>query len=197
MLLSDLNNFQLIESSNIVNASSVFIKINDDTEKLVYFLNASKYFSKSLDYVVIAQNPELKNVFADAGISCVLSIDEFASKIIASYIFEPDVAEYVEDILSSAANEDDYDIIEYRVISINPFLNQKYNNVFFKIKEDYGALLIGIVKVDQSGQRELLKNPNDPELMVTEGDFLIVIANGLAAAQLTREFNVNQGSLSI
>ena len=193
VLLSDLNNFQLIEKTNITSANSVFINIDDDTEKLVYFLNASKYFGNKLDYVLISNDSELKNVFADAGVSCVLSVDEFASKIIGSYIFEPDVAEYVEDILSSAVNENDYDIIEYRITTDNPYIGHKYNSVFFQIKEDYDAILIGIVKISEKGERNLIKNPNDPELVLGLGDFLIVIANGAVAEQLSLAFNVSEG----
>ena len=190
VLLSDI-----IEKANIKESSAVFINIEDDMEKLVYYLNASKYFPSSLNYIVLAQDIELKKVFVDAGIPCVLSIDEFASKIVASYIFEPDVAEYVEDLLASAVSDNDYDMIEYRVTKDNPYLDQDYNSVFFSIKEDYDALLIGLVKVDECGKRKLLKNPNDKELKICLDDFVIVIANGAVSDELTKSFNVTEGTV--
>jgi voltage-gated potassium channel len=50
-LYSDYNNFELMEKSNIENASIVFINLNDDTEKLVYIINIKKHFP-NLNYVV-------------------------------------------------------------------------------------------------------------------------------------------------
>jgi len=194
VLLSDLSNFDLIEKSNINFSDSVFINIEDDTEKLVYFLNASKHFESSLDYIIISHSYDLNKVFKDAGISHVLSVDEFASKIIASYIFEPDVAEYIENIISSTVSENDYDMIEYRVTNDNPYINQKYNAVFFKIKNDFDAILTGIVKVDESGKRTLVKNPDDVDVTIALGDFMIVIANGSVADELSTVFNVSEGS---
>ena len=195
VLLSDLQNFQLIEKTNINRASSVFINIKDDTEKLVYFINASKYFNDSLDYVVTAESPEFRKLFEDSGLSFVLSVDDFASKIIASYIFEPAVGEYFEDLLSSAVDASDFDIKQYKITAGNPYIHQDYDSVFYRVKEDFDAIAIGMVTVDDQNGRTLHKNPKDQNLTMSIGDYLIMIVNGRSASKIESAFNTTEGSI--
>src|SRR5882672_1653074 len=50
-LFSDYNNFDILEKSNIRQASIVFVNLNDDTEKLVYIINIKKHF-ENLSYEI-------------------------------------------------------------------------------------------------------------------------------------------------
>ncbi len=195
VLFSHYSNFDLIEKANINQSEMVFINLDDDVDKLVYILNCKKHFADVVKYAVLPQNSDLKGTFIGAEPEFVLSRDELASKIVASYIFEPDVAEFEEDLLSSAESDDDYDIKEYKVISSNPYLEQNYNDVYFNIKSDYNCLLLGIAKIE-GDRRVLHKNPDSETLKIELNDYLILIVNGGSAYRVSQAFGVGEGSLN-
>lgn len=189
-LFADYNNFEMLKKANINAAAIVYVNLEDDTQKLVHILNMKKHFV-DLKYVVTLENSNLKNTFHSAGVTHAVSKNEIASKLLASYIFEPDVAKYSEDILSFAENDFDYDIKEYRVVEENPFLGANYTEAFFNIKKNYNAILIGISKITEHG-RELLKNPRE-DITINKGDYLILIMNGESTRKMTGVFNVEEG----
>ena len=195
LLFADYNNLELLHKTNLDHSSIVFINMEDDTEKLVYLLNCQKFFSDSLRYSVSPHNHELTQTFKNAGATFVFSKEEIASRIIASYIFEPDVAEYTKDLISAAVSKESYDIKEYRVTQSNPFKGHYYNDVFFTIREQFDVILIGIAKFID-GQYKLLKSPEDHKLTIEVEDYLVVIANGPSAAQLTDAFGVKEGRIA-
>lgn len=190
-LFSDFQNFDLIKNTNIHLASTVFINLEDDTEKLVYLLDIKKHFPE-LDYVVTLDNGNLKETFISAGAKYAVSKHDVASKLLASYMFEPDVALFSESIMSFAKHDADYDIKQFLVTDDNVYLNKLYNDVFLELKQKYNSVLIGISKIDKYGERRLIKNPAG-EIKVSLGDYLIIIVNGKAFKMLQKEFNVDEG----
>ncbi len=189
-LFSDYNNFDLFKKANIEDAAIVYVNLADDTAKLVHILNMKKHF-KELKFVVTLDNANLKSTFHSAGVTHAVSKNEISSKLLASYIFEPDVAQYSEDILSFAENDIDYDIKEYKIVSSNPFVGKHYNDIFFEAKRDFNAILIGISKITEHG-RELLKNPKE-DITINEGDFLILIMNGESTRKMAKIFQIEEG----
>ena len=194
ILYSDYNNFELIKKTNIRESSIVFINLTNDTEKLVYVLNLKKYFPY-LELVVILENGDLRGTFLQAGVSKTISIKEISSKLLASYMFEPDVANYCESIMSFAQSEGDYDIKQLLIIDKNPYVGKQYQDVFYDLKKCYNAVLIGITKQDKYGKRKLIKNPME-DLKITPGDYLILILNGKAFNLMKRVFEVEEGYIS-
>lgn len=193
VLFSDYNNVELIKKSNINNATIAFININDDTEKLVYVLNLKKIYPET-DFVVTLENADLRSTFMAAGVSNTISAKEITSKLLASYMFEPDVASYAESIMSFAQSDSDYDIKQLLVTFKNPYNGKPYQEVFFDLKRRYNSILIGITKRDKFGNKKLIKNPLG-ELKVNAGDYLIIILNGKAFKLLKKVFGVEEGSL--
>ncbi|MEP2772742.1 MAG: NAD-binding protein [Fulvivirga sp.] len=189
-LFSDYNNYELLNKLNIKESSIVFVNLNDDTEKLVYILNMKKFFNE-LNYVVTLDNANLKNTFQSAGVRYTISKHEIASKLLASYIFEPDVAVYSEEIIAYPQTDEHYDIKEFMVLDNNPYKDQYYEKVFFDMKKEFNVVLIGMVKVEE-GKRTLLKNPED-SIKITEGDYLIMITNKKSVKKLKSFFNVEEG----
>ena len=122
-LLSDYNNFDSLEKVNISKASKVFINFNNDTEMLVYILDLKNHYS-DLEIIVSLNNTNFQNTFQSAGVLYAVSREEIASKLVASYIFEPDVASFTEDLMASAKKSDDFDMIELRVSTENPILKK-------------------------------------------------------------------------
>ncbi|MEM6816915.1 MAG: ion channel [Bacteroidota bacterium] len=193
VIFSDYNNYDLIRKSNIEQASIAFINLEDDTEKLVYVLNIKKIFPTT-GFVVTLENGDLKNTFLSAGVANTISITEISSKLLASYMFEPDVATYSESILSYAKSDTDYDIKQLIITAKNPYVGKVYEEVFFDLKKKYNAILIGITKRDKFGNKKLIKNPIG-DLKINIGDYLIIILSGKAFKRLKKIFGVEEGAL--
>ena len=190
VLFSDYNNMEMLDKLNIDNASIIFVNLLDDTEKLVYIINLKKQYPNS-KFVVTLDNADLKPTFQTVGVTYTISKHEIASKLLASYIFEPDVAEYSEEIISYAYTNEHFDIKQFKVLENNPYKDQYYGEVFYALKKECNCILIGIVK-HQNGMRKLLKNPEDT-VKVEQGDYLIMILNRKAVEKLTKRFNTEEG----
>lgn len=189
-LLADYNKMDVLDKVNISESSIVYVNFEDDTDKLVHVLNLKKKY-KDLKYIVTLDNTNLKETFLSAGVTYTVSKNEITSKLLASYIFEPDVARYSEDILSFAEDEDDFDIKEFRVTTENKYKGKKYGDAFFQLKENADVILIGLAKIDD-GIRNLMKNPPN-ETIVEEGDYLIMIMNGAASLKIEQIFRTEEG----
>ncbi len=191
VLFSDVHNHDLLKKANIHDATIVFINLEDDTEKLVYVLNLKKSFPET-EFVVTIENGDLKNTFTAAGVTNTISTQDISSKLLASYMFEPDVASYSESILSFAKSDGDYDMKQLLVTTRNPYVGKAYQDVFFDLKKRYNSVLIGITKRDKFGYKKLIKNPVG-DLKINTGDYLIVILNGKAFKLLKKVFGVEEG----
>ena len=190
VLYSELNNYNCIRKANLDHAFMVLVNLQNDTEKLIAILNLKKEFT-DLNFTVILENIDLRDTFQSAGVTYVLSKNEIASKLIASYIFDPDVAEFTTDLMSSNKSSDQYDLQQYLVLENNPYVNQKYGEVFFDFKNRFNCFLLGISKF-QDNKRKLLKLPPD-DTLIEPGDYLIVILNELQAIKVEKFFGVKEG----
>lgn len=193
LLFSAYNNFQMYEKVNIKEAKIAFINHGNDTDKLVYVINMRRQFP-DLKVMLSLEESNLKDTFETAGVTYVLSKNEISSKIIASFIFEPDVANYTVDLLESAeeGNGEDYDIQQYKVNNKNPYINKTYGEAFIDIKKKYNSVMIGIAKATESGKNDLLKLPADGT-MININDYLILITEGSAATRIEKDFDSEQG----
>ncbi len=189
-LFSDYNNFDLLEKANIRQASIVFVNLNDDTEKLVYIINIKKHF-ESLHYVVTLDNGNLKSTFMHAGVTYTISKNEISSKLLASYIYEPDVAFFSEELIAYAHEENEYDMKQFLVKPDNIYANTPYDKAFFDLKRDCNVVLIGLVKIS-NGHRKLLKNP-EGNVKIEAGDYLLMMMDGKGRDKLSKLFHIEEG----
>jgi len=189
-IYTDYGTIEHLQKANIESSSMVFINLEDDTEKLVFILNLKKTF-KDLNYIVSLENADLKQTFVAAGVTYALSKNEIASKLLASYIFEPDVAIFNEEIIAVAENDELYDIKQYQVLKSNPYIGMDYEKVFYDIKRACNAVLVGIVKCDEK-QRVLYKNPSQ-RIKIEKEDYLLLLVNGFGEKKLNRLFQTKEG----
>ena len=187
---TDLKNYSSMKLVNLDKAKTVFLNNGSDSDKLISILNIKK-LCPTVGYVVILDDFNLRETFINAGVTYVLSKNEIASRLVASYIFEPAVAEYTKDLITSTNNELEYDVQQYKVLKSNPFANREYGFAFRELRENHGIVPIGLQK--NSGERtELIKLPPDNET-IEEGDYLIVIANGATEKKMQGIFGVEEG----
>ncbi|MEM6841890.1 MAG: potassium channel family protein [Bacteroidota bacterium] len=192
-LFTDYSNVEALEKANIRESATVFINFSDDTEVLIYLINLKKTYP-DLNYVVSLDNPSLKETFAATGVRYVVSKTEIASRLVASYTFEPDVAMMAESLMTSALEGEDYDLLEYRVTEQNPYLNQDYLDAFISLKKDHDCVLVGINKKQANGSRLLKKNPS-AGVTIAEDDYLILICTGTIKSKMQKLFGVPEGRL--
>ena len=189
-LFSDFNNFEMLEKANIRDASIVFINLTDDTEKLVYVINLKKHFA-NLNYVVTLDNGNLKGTFHAAGVTYAISKNDISSKLLASYIYEPDVALLTEEIIAYAHEDHEYDMKQILVRPDNPFAGIFYEKIFFDLKKQCNVVLFGLVKINGS-ERKLMKNP-EGDVKVEAGDYLIMLMDRKGSDKLKRHFHIDEG----
>ncbi|MGM0599488.1 MAG: potassium channel family protein [Candidatus Rifleibacteriota bacterium] len=192
-LFSDLKNSSLYEKANINKSAIVFVNLTNDTEKLISMLNIKKEYPRTR-FIVALDNSDLANTFYSAGAEFVLTKNEIASKLMASYIFEPDVADLTNDLLTISEKSEDYDIKEYKITDTNPLKGKTYGEVFKELKEKHNVLPIGLCKCDKEGRRQLYKLPAD-ELKIDAGDYLILIMSGREQNEMSKLFKIAEGVL--
>jgi voltage-gated potassium channel len=189
-LYSDYNNFDFLDKANIRQSSIVFINLNDDTEKLAYIINIKKHYSE-LNYVVTLDNGNLKSTFQNAGVTYTISKHEISSKLLASYIYEPDVALFSEELIAFAHEEHEYDIKQFLVADNNPFIGIPYEKAFFDLKKQCNVVLVGLVKIE-NGKRVLHKNPTG-DIKIEKGNYLMTLMDGKGQDKLKRLFHITEG----
>jgi voltage-gated potassium channel len=192
VLFADLKDHALLEKAGIRTAGMIFPNLESDTDKLIAVLNLKKHYPEA-QFVVALENPDLKETFQTAGVTFVLSRSEIAAKMVASYIFEPDVAEYESDLITSAKEASEYDIQQYRVTEANPYRGLPFGEAFRDLRSRHNAVLIGLSK-GTGDARRLLKLPAD-DVPIELGDFLLLIVSGDRERAISAAFGVTEGVL--
>ncbi|GJQ64651.1 MAG: hypothetical protein SCALA702_37040 [Melioribacteraceae bacterium] len=189
-LFADFENYEALDKANIKKASSVFVSFPDDTKCLVYVLNAKKHYGE-LNFIVSLSNSNLKETFSSAGVKNAVTRDEIASRLVASYIFEPDVAYITEELMATSNTDLEFDMMEYHVTESNPFLGKNCEEVFFTLKKEHNSILLAISK-KENGSYRLYKNAGN-NINVSSGDYLIILGDGNVKKQLEKLFKVPEG----
>lgn len=192
VLLADYENMEALEKVNIMDSNSVFVNFADDTKSLIYIINLKKLYD--VNVVVALQTYELKETFQTVGVNYIISKNDITSKMVASYIFEPDVAAFTEDLIETSVKDDDFDMHEYKVIDMNPYLNMDYVEAFVHMKKEYNCVLVGITK-QENGKRILLKNPPN-DIKIELNDYILVISSGIYQKRMENDFGVKEGVIN-
>jgi voltage-gated potassium channel len=171
-------------------ARSLFLNLDSDEQNLITILRLQKHFP-DLEYMVALTDEELEETFRSAGVTYAVSKFNISSKVLASYLYEPDVAEYTEDLLTATENGEDYDIQQYQVTSQCPAAGESFISVMRTLKSDHRTTPIGLKK--QGG--ELIKIPA-PDTVVSEDDHVLLITRGDREGGLENYFGTEEGVLN-
>ena len=189
VLFADLKNAVLLAKVNIKKSRMIFVNLQEDADKLITILNIKKHYA-SRNFLVTLESADLKDTFQSAGVTYVISKAEIAAKMTASYIFEPDVADFANALLSSVKGEFEYDFQQFKVTRSNPYLNRTYGEIFNDLKQMHNIVLVGIRK--GSNGQELIKLPED-STKIELGDYLIMILNSHTEKIVSEIFRVKEG----
>ena len=192
-LFADLHNLDALKTVNVNEASCLFLNLTDDTEILVHTLNVQRQYPNK-EIVVPLNNQDLKETFHSAGVKYVISKNDIASKLVASFIYEPEVAAFTEDIMASAVHPtNDFDMQQFRVIEGNPYLGKDCSHIFLDMKKRYDAIFMGLGKF-KDGRWALLKNPAG-DVLVQKEDYIIMVSNIAARTKVENDFGVEEGKV--
>lgn len=192
VLFAEYGNYEMLKLVNAAEATTVFVSLDDDSATLLYVVDFKKRFP-NVAIVVSIEKSRLKDTFLAAGVTYVISRNEIASKMVASFMFEPEVADMSIDIISSARGTEDYDIQQYLVNNKNPFIGSDCLSAFLELKTKYNTVLMAISKM-VDGERVLFKNPADDQ-KISLDDYLIVLCDGATKPKLEGLFVVEEGRL--
>ncbi len=187
---SDYYNFKRITGYGIDKAHVVLVNFGNDTDKLRYSINIKS--NLDIELITTIENIRLQDTFKNVGVQFPFSREEIVAKYFRNFLFEKEVAIYSDDLLTSAENEDDCDIQQYKVTTENPFLNLKYGQAFIDLKTDYNVILLGISKCSSNGSYKLIKNASD-ETTIEKDDYLLMLLNGKTEKLIEEYFGVSQG----
>ncbi len=185
-MLADTKNMEMLNKVNIHQSKAVFVNMEDDTQTLVFSINAKKVFP-NINITVCCGSPDLVEALHNSGIHNVISESEVASKLVASFLFEQHVAQYTNDLLETSKDSTDQDIVEFKVKANNPYVNSKYFDTFVDLKRQYNSILIGLVC-----DHVIDKNPKN-DYLIKENDYLILIVQGEDKTKLETLFQVKEG----
>ncbi len=188
----ELTSMEALEKVNAKNSVSLFINLGDDSKSLVYLINLRKNF-KDINVVVYLSNAALKETFYNAGATYVIPEKDISSKLIASFVFEPDVAKFTEDLISTSSSKDAADMFEYKIGDANPLLGINCLEAFINLKKDHNAVLLGLSK-KREGEYQLIKNPGEKDI-IEKGDYIIIVADGSTKKKIERLFNIKEGRM--
>lgn len=186
VMYSDYDDLERIKKANVEKAHVVFFNLPSDTDNLVCILNLKSKFENT-SFLVTLNDTKLRVPFKNAGVTYIISKEEIASKLIASYIFESHAADFNLDILSSTDNNEDFDTMQFYVNEQNPFVNKTYGELFEKIRKATKALPVGI------HHNNVTTKLAEDNVIIQKGDYLLFIGNLEAKEYLTATFGINQG----
>lgn len=190
----DWQNSKSMQGVQVAEAHSIFVNIPDDSQRLIAVLNLKREWPNAA-FIVTLDNASLKNTYYSAGVTYVLSKDEIASKLLASCIFEPDVAQMTQDLLSAATCEDDYDIQQYRILPQNQLVGKTYGEAVSCLNDQCRMVLLGMSKTNKNASdRKLLMLP-DNNTLIDVGDFLIGVIGGGTLERAQNFFGIDDGDL--
>ncbi|MFB6279951.1 MAG: TrkA family potassium uptake protein [Salinibacter sp.] len=188
-LYSEFDDPKWLDRVNLRQAHRALLNIDSDTDTLIHLLNLRKHFP-DVEFVVAVHNEELKATFRNAGVAKVVSSDTNAAHVIASVIFEPDVARFAQELIATTHNGDEFDLQQYTVEPESRIAGMTYGDLFRSLHDARRVLPIGLSKGGEDAS-PLLKLPDD-EVTVEAGDTLILIARGRDIGPLQRNWGLTR-----
>ncbi|MFB6355887.1 MAG: hypothetical protein ABEJ65_05165 [bacterium] len=180
-VFANYDNFRALDQfSDITRSSRVFLNRRADTDTLITLFNLHDAFSDAnLSYVARVRNSQLIDRFdlehKDIDVTPVWSFG-VASALIASYIYEPEVATLERDFITAYDQGSDYEIQQYQVGEKAPWVDQSYNKAFNWFFER-GIYSIGLAKHQNPDSDRLVLLPDGEKgssLKVEVNDYILV-----------------------
>lgn len=175
-IYGDPSENDVLEQANVKSASVVILTMEDDSKNLITALHIKEMNPKAR-IIVRTSRAELKKTMKIAGVTYVVTPDVMAGRMIASAAFEPEVANFVEDV-TTATDVEGYDLRQYMISAGHVGTIKELSR---SLREKTRTTLVAIAKKKtQKGTKEekweVFPNPED-DIKVHEGDIVILLGN--------------------
>lgn len=175
----------LRERLNAESAHTAVIAASDDAGNIIATLNVRAVNARAR-VVVAVRAPELRQTLIASGVTYVASPYELSGRLVASASFEPEVAQFVEDVTSSALG--DYDLQQFPVGSL---AGQTVSQIRSEMEAIDGPLLVALA---MKRGVDFAISPHPPRSQVVgPEDHVIVLASDAQAKRFRERYGVTQG----
>ncbi len=175
----------LRERMNALEAETAVIASSEDTFNMITALNL-RPLNPKMRIVVALQREELRSTMMASGVTYVASPNELSGRLIASAAFEPEVAQFVEDVTSGA--NAGYDLQQYRA---TPLAGKTVGDIRHELEEMDGPLLIAVAQTN--GKDHTVLSHPARSLMIGAEDYLIFLTNDEQADRFADKYHIKQG----
>ncbi len=167
-------------------AHTAVVATTEDTTNIIAALNL-RAVNSSIRIIVAVKTEALRQTLIASGVTYVASPYELSGRLVASAAFEPEIAQFVDDITSGV---DGFDLQQY---SAKPFEGLEIQQLRAKLADIDGPLLIGIARWSiKKSKFEIMPYP-PKNLTISAKDHLIVVANKSHTQSMLETFGIRQG----
>jgi voltage-gated potassium channel len=175
-IYGDPSKTDILEQANIREASVVVLCMDDDSKNLITALHI-KELNPRARIIVRTERAELRKTMKIAGVTYVVTPDVMAGRLIASAAFEPEVANFIEDV-TSATDVGGYDIRQYVISEKHAGSIGQLSKM---LRDKTRTTLVAIAKKkpvegSKEGRWEVYPNPED-NVKVRAGDMVLLLGN--------------------
>jgi voltage-gated potassium channel len=191
-IYGDPSKTDILEQANIREASVVVLCMDDDSKNLITALHIKELNPKAR-IIVRTERAELRKTMKIAGVTYVVTPDVMAGRLIASAAFEPEVANFIEDV-TSATDVGGYDIRQYPISEKHAGTIGQLSKM---LRDKTNTTLVGIAKkasLDGTKEErwEVYPNPED-KINVRAGNMVLLLGNEEQFKKVEDQLSAIQG----
>jgi voltage-gated potassium channel len=174
-IFGDPSKTEVLNQARIDRARVIILSMDDDSKNLITSLHIKELNPKAR-IIVKTSRPELKKTMRIAGVTYVVTPHEMAGRLIASAAFEPEVANFVEDV-TTATDFEGYDLQQYTIpANRTGTVAEVAKNLKMNTKTTLVAIARKTTKSNHDSKWELHPNPDDKE-KINAGDVVVLLGN--------------------
>ncbi len=188
-IYGDPSKTDVLEQAGVEKARVIMLCVDDDTKNLITSLHVKKV-NPQARIIVKTTREELKEPMKIAGVTYVSTPYEMAGRLIASAAFEPEVANFIEDI-TTATDIEGHDLRQYTLLEKRKTTVGRLSR---QLRKKAGASLLAVGKKVKGTEEEwtVLPNPDDG-LEISAGDIAILLGNDEQFKKVEELLGVTQG----
>lgn len=186
-VFGDPSKLDVLEQAGIEDARVALLSMEDDSQNLITALHI-KDMNPDARIIVRTNRTELKETLQIAGVTFVTTPHELSGRLVASAAFEPDVANFIDDI-TTATNVGGYDLREFVVPKDRANTVKKMSTL---LRRKTNTTLLAIARRDEKSDKWELKPNPSPDVKVRPGDSVILLGNDEQFKRVKEYFQVEK-----
>lgn len=172
-IYGDPSKIDILMQAEVKKARVVMLCMDDDTKNLITSLHVKKMNPRSR-IIVKTTRGELRETMKISGVAYVSKPYEMSGRLIASAAFEPEVANFLEDI-TTATDVEGHDLRQYTLLKKEKTTVGKLSG---QLREKTGVTLVAVGGKVEGTEEDWTVHPNpDDDFEISAGDIVILLGN--------------------